>query len=369
MRRVFVCVQHVLPDVRPLLAQETWRTLKPTFSLGYSGEEFVRSLGPVRVRRRGAPDDWPGEGVYCDARRAYRFRDRAVGHWPVDPRRTTRFRVAFRRYFSDGETVGRIESGFVRRTPAHEEPLLGDTVAELVAAALELPVRVRGGSTLECPLGGAGSGLAARLLDATTRWCAAPDGFRPQQWWIGAAPVMALVEYVPGEVQSLPRGAVRAQAELPVGTVLHHVRLDYSAGTARVWLLEVEPPTSAVELRELRLHLMRLNAERESIRRVIRLLSTNELPLRPEAVTLRRLVGYLERAAGFLGRRTVYGHDQSALLRAAYGAEDLISAAERRGLGLRVAELSDEASAARAAEQIEAATDKATELAGSFPLQ
>jgi hypothetical protein len=110
---------------------------------------------------------------------------------------------------------------------------------------------------------------------------------------------------------------------------------------------------------------MRLNAEREAIRRVLRLLMIGKLWLDPGVVDIQTLVPYLDRAAGFLARDTVYGHDQSALLQAAYGAEDLVTEAERRMLNDRVERMRRRVDAA-AADAIGRAADRA--LLGRFPM-
>lgn len=362
---MFLAIQHTLADVRPLLSYDTRRTPRPTFALGFAADEFVRSLGPVRLRPRGAPPDWPAEDLFCDATRAFRFRERALEYSKRPHGERSRFRVAYRRYLSNGEAVARIETGLVRSTQRGARPLAASGVASIVEAALRLPVRVPP-DPAERPLMHAGKPLAKRLLMATSRRGGAP-GFGLESWWMSSAPLMVLVEYKPGEIDALPRGATSVTAGLPAAATLHHLRLGPEFNSTRVWLLEVGSGLNDSALRDLRLHLMRLNAEREVIRTVLGLIITDKLWLDPGVVDFDALIDYLDESAGFLARKSVYGHDQSALLQAAYGAEDLVTELDRRALGRRVERMRRRVDA-QAADRIERAAERAS-LAGTFPLE
>lgn len=360
---LFLAIQHSFADVRPLLSYDTRRTAKPTFGLDHSGEEFVRSLGAVRFRRRGAPADWPAEDLYCDAARAFRFGRRVLHHSDLLGSDKSRFTVAFRRFLSNGETVVRIETGLSRHTRRSSRPFDGPRLLALLESALLLRLRVPP-KPVERALMHSGKALAERLLAATTQHGGRP-GFNTEPWWLSSCPLMIVVEYRQQEVGSLPTGAVPVRAGLPNGANLSHLRMESRLGLARVWFLEISPALEASALRDLRLHLMRLNAERECIRRVLSLINTDKLWLDPGDLDFDELTDYLDEAAGFLSRKSVYGHSQSALLQAAYGAEDLITESDRLALARRVERLRRRVNAG-VADRIERATARAS-TAGSFP--
>ena len=112
---MFIVYQSPLVDIRPFLNVETHRLLVPTFPLPQPGHDFLRSTGLVKYRLRGGVDPWPGEGIYCDVRRALRF-ELAPSEWPlINQLKEAGVNISsvFRRYLSDGEAIARIDLGFI----------------------------------------------------------------------------------------------------------------------------------------------------------------------------------------------------------------------------------------------------------------
>src|SRR5262249_20494940 len=160
---MLVTIQFPLADLRPFVADPTHRLPTPDWPTPRVGTDFIRLLGQVRDRLFGGVKEWPGEHVFCNASRALRFEpafstERGTG--------TRRRYCAFRRFFSDGEGLARIEVGVGFRG---KHPW---TLTELFAAlhdVASLPVSIgRATQTTQTPLFRAGSPLARLTLDATT---------------------------------------------------------------------------------------------------------------------------------------------------------------------------------------------------------
>src|SRR5882672_4260545 len=110
---MFAAIQFPFTDARQFIASETNRLAVPSWPLAKAEKDFIRSFGPVKRRRKGGLDDWPGEEIFCRAIRAVRF--------PSSPVRFADFpsaglslrqSCAFRRFLVDGAAVARMEMGF-----------------------------------------------------------------------------------------------------------------------------------------------------------------------------------------------------------------------------------------------------------------
>lgn len=327
---MFVAVQMPFADLRPFVKWDTRRLDRPQFELGIV-DGFVRSSGPMRMRPRRAPHDWPSEGVFAEADRFVRFAPGALSHSRVARGMPARLRCEFRRLYWDGRTVMRLEVGITRHASRSERPLTGPQVMSVVRAAASVQVRVAS-RPVDQPLFESGRPLARGLLRATSQRSAQLDVEIDSNWILPAKP-LAFVEYRREEVRGLPGIAEQVPVPEVPGARLHHLRSGPWLGNLPIWFLHVDGSVSREEVRALRLHLMRLHAEREAVRMVLGALGKSHLRLgwagefRDE-----ELLRYIEAAGEFLTRGEVYGHKQSALLAAAYEADDFISRGERQGL-------------------------------------
>ena len=101
--------------------------------------QFVRSFGPAVRRLRGGDAAWADEGTFCAASRAIRFpklREQRLG-----ASRQMAPVCAFRRVFSDGKTVVRVEIGLALSRNRQPTPPLAQ-VLRAVQDAIEIPTHV-----------------------------------------------------------------------------------------------------------------------------------------------------------------------------------------------------------------------------------
>jgi hypothetical protein len=336
---MLLTVQFPLADLRPFVSGPTNRLLKPPWPRARADEEFVRLFGPVRKRVKGGVDEWPGEGIYCNAARAIRFSPAFSAGGML---RLTNRRGAFRRFFSDGEGASRVEIGIrVRRKDEWE-------LKELLGAlhdTLSLSVSIgRRNNVEKTELIKAGRPLARLVLRASTSAKAAPE-FQPGSWWVRPCTPTLLIEYhTEREKLPIPPGftAVKGQTTFQLDLAYGLMRFfDRSIG---VWLLGSHPiETNADDYRRFRIHLLRLHAQREVVTEMLRQVQTQTLtvertspqddPQHPSNRLQRFIVNNIEQ----MERQTYNGVPQSALLRAAEHIQDSVTPGDRAAIleGLR----------------------------------
>jgi hypothetical protein len=331
---MFVFVQLPFADARGFVAG-TERLPKPPWPLVEPDHDFVRAVGQIRERRRGGVTPWVGEEAYCDARRALR----------IEPNGSTthRARCSFRRYHADGTALARIEVGIAlganasRGSSAHipgAQPRTTpggapDTAPEVLAGALNLPFRTPtsagsvSGNLLELR-----APLARHLLRSTTR--VRRDGTVHQQmWWLHPTPPLVVVECGACEGPTPPRSARRVPIAEEHGVFLYTFTVALAKTTAKIWWLQTERSASRNTTRRLRVHLLRLHADRMTLRHVLRLVALGRLDTNRGAEPFDRLQRYLLTTCRGLERKQSHGFAHAAILDAAYSADEIVSESER----------------------------------------
>src|SRR5260370_3926367 len=139
---MFFAFHIPLVDVRPFVHADTSRLTSPTWPLPTAGKEFVRAFGQVSNRPRGGVERWSGESSFCGATRALRFlpplptqriglRDQPSQLWCV-----------YRRFFTDGQSVSRLEVGLRLRWPEKYSALDRSELLELIQRCLAITVQI-----------------------------------------------------------------------------------------------------------------------------------------------------------------------------------------------------------------------------------
>ena len=326
---VFIVAQIPLADARPLVG-DTGRLERPPWgATTEAGKDFVRSLGTVRKRLRPGTGAWLDESTYCDARRAIRFAPSGAPSSIGLKGESARLVCSFRRYFSDGRIALRIEAGLrVRRSRSLPRPLEGGEVNDLVRGVMALPVVVgneKAGRPLA--LAQAGDRLAAFLLTCTTR---RNTPIPTESWWIASGEPIFLAEYRSDEVSGLPpRRHIQgspilddAHVDLSFATI--SLTRDLSLGT---WLLGLHPDSDQERIRLLRIHLLRLHAQREVLRQLIRLMGGGKIDAASDDSQR-----YLGAAFSLLSAERKGGVDQPELLAAAYQSDQLAAPGDQAAL-------------------------------------
>lgn len=297
---MLIVVQFPLTDMRPFLTAESGRIHRPSWPLPKQDEEFIRSFGLVRLRWRGGLNNWVGESSLIVANRALRV--------PLSPEAAqvlggSRFRVVFRTLFCDGTAVNKFEIGFA----AQSRVAADFTIEQAVKALLALPVAVPNSLTKKAwqgPLAAAGKPLARQYLAATTK-AASFAAIAKSSGWIEAGAPVVLVENIEGQGWAHKSAAQETYAgagDLPA--VEHRLvnhdnqRLNLWTCTSGVWtgLERAQLKARQQGLREMRISLLRIHAERECLLNVLRRLERPEFAVTPKTPASDNLQRYLRDA-------------------------------------------------------------------------
>jgi hypothetical protein len=322
-RTVLISVQLPLGDIRPFVGEKTGRLLRPRWQDPAYERDFVRSVGVVKGRLRGGVDGWPSEETFCTAEPPLRFAEqlswlaRKNGHPAL-----CSFQPVYRRLLDNGEAVARLELGLANAP--RRPPMRFETLLRLVRDVERLPMTVRAAKVPQrVALARAGDLVANDLLLATTATGATPD----VAWLRGRKPRI-VVEYDDGEVSDPPAHMDAPGFDFDAGIELTHRHGEH----ASAWFVRARSGARMDIVRNLRLHLLRLHAEREALGVVLAAAHDDLLCADASAEPYRRLDRYLERATGFLNRTSVYGLSVTPLLDLAYEFDELVTPGRRATL-------------------------------------
>jgi hypothetical protein len=330
---MLVTTQFPFADLRPFVGDSTRRLLTPDWPTPRAGTDFVRLLGQVRDRRRGGVKEWPGEHIFCEAARGIRFDPSFSGKTTIGARRRY---CAFRRFYADGAGFARVDIGVAF---SGKEPW---TMKELLSAlhdAASLPVAIgRGAQTVRAELLKAGPSLARLVLSATTSRQADGDFTAPGWWFAPCEPMMLIEQAADVDGVPVPPTFTRAAHTSESGVELSYGRLELGGRPIGVWHLGVQASADPNYRRRLRIHLLRLHAQREVVKEVLRAIHTGRLAVvrtKPEDLPehpSNRLQSFLHETIRQMEQKAYSGLPQSELLRAAEEIQDSMTEGERTAI-------------------------------------
>jgi hypothetical protein len=251
---VLITLQFPLSDLRPFIAPKS-RLPRPHWPTPDASSEFVRFFGKVSERRR-SQVAWFDENTYCRAANAIKIHS---------PSGSPNHRVAFRRFFSDGRSVGRVEVGIsFPLAPILSAPGLLERLGEV----LDLNCVTRD-TRQSKPLVAMGKSLA-RLYQAGTQQKSMPS---TEDSVVAGAPCV-VVEFE-RELDNLPMSIdfQRPKQGLAFSKLLHR---GAEVGT---WYI-----SKSLNSRMLRLCLLRLHAEHQALKNVLWAIRDGRIDLHADSV-------------------------------------------------------------------------------------
>lgn len=336
---MFAIVQFPIVDLRSFAFADPHRVARPSFPQPVPhgpryDHEFLRGFGSARERRWDADRAFGDDQKYCNAKHALRFVD--LDAQRLDPGgRAVSVAGEFRRVFSDGKVVSRVEVGIGRPRGARE--LNGLTAADCVKLAvgvMGLQSRVRrfderGGELLAAihyrpaaPLVGQGAALAELYFQATVL---RQENKEPIPWttlkagrgFVEALPPLVIVEFEQGELDQLPAEARAVDADLATDNVgfLRVQPSTDSAESVETWFIRRDA-ASPINLRNLRLCLLGLHAQRSALNRVLNHVEGDRITFEAGTPSGIKLAAFLKKSTRLLSSEKWFGIPQSAILQA-----------------------------------------------------
>jgi hypothetical protein len=335
---MLVILQFPLAELRPFLSINTRKLHRPAWPVPKPGRDFVRGFGSLCKRSLGGLENWPGEDYYCEAAHAFRLADGWRRGVETSTGSFARVRCAFRRLLADGAAVARVEIAFDFKEHDYLEQLDAAQCSQVLRGVAEIPVRVvlvRETESIKDRVRGvilASSGkiLAAHFLNSTTMRCPG-DVFHPQAFWVQVCEPLMVVQHLRGQISRFPRYTreVNVSGE---DIELRYLRYPFGQIECSIWFLGMNPGINKSFARRLRLHLLRLHAELECLRQVLRSIVETEIPIVLRSAACDNLQRYLADSIRLLSKESRYGVPQSELLKTVLSSQDLVTPGERETL-------------------------------------
>ncbi|HZH25673.1 MAG TPA: hypothetical protein VEY95_00665 [Azospirillaceae bacterium] len=290
-----------IADMRGFLPEGTARLAFPSWPDARPDEEFVRLFGHIRKRRRGGIAGWIGEATVCNASRAFSFT-------PPSDGTARQFRVAYRRLYSDGLAVTKLDVGvcpiFAGRQ-FHLDTDLEDLTSELLHS--KVCIKQDKDQNSGVALAGLGRGLVPKYVCATT---ASRADVQFAKGAVRACPPVAVVEWR-GELESAPGddapfclisgfNRVSTGDRSPCKLYFHHVAVA-GEGEVPVWFIIYKPGEFA-KARALRVYISRLHAEHHVLRRILQSITKGILAPRPGTPESDLLQEYINKATARISK-------------------------------------------------------------------
>lgn len=313
--------------------------------------EFTRFFGGVQRRKRGGITDLTGEETYSSARHALRFvklKEKRLGlNQPL-----LRSSCAFRRFFSDGDVVNRVEVGLIltsSKKSAHDSRIMDsqyqfalrqrhmlslNQLFRIASDCFELPVQIRtlaGNHRVDCKLKDAGRYISALFLHASTHYTTVNLPLL-NNWWITPGEPILLLEFGEHEAEFLPQYGIEYLKSLNRIELAHtRITIDKSS-YFRVWFICKHRGYNKDTVRRLRISLLRLHAEHESLKQIFRAVSQRKLVIKRGTEASDQFQKYIDKAINDLSRQDRFGLPQQQIARLALEYNNIVTADERATL-------------------------------------
>lgn len=291
---MLLSIQYPFADTRMFL-QNTHKLNVPVWPIPIVNKEFVRHFGIIRNRQRGGIGRWIGENETCEARKALRF----CGNLIFIERSSNlkiNLRCAFRRLYFDGWAVGKYEIGIATNFELFQR-LNNEQSKRFFEHILKLPLNIEGINNTT--IINANNQIAEMYLSSTTK-----NGHKTKPWWVIAGSPFLFLEYSSEEI-NIPYRMDSIPISNSYNFQLFHSFIPFAGSNYHLWILRHpirEDYTNIKKSRELRISMMRLNAEQECLRLVYRNIRLRKLIVSRGTTESDDLQNYLKKAKSKINR-------------------------------------------------------------------
>lgn len=329
-----VIFQFPIVDFRPMLANYTSKLKAPEWpNPGDNSKSFIRHFGAVEERPAKGSKDWTGEGYFCNTHLSMRYDNLHQHGFPLGVDNKAAIYNSYRRFFSDGYFVNKIEAGFVDNIEKEIKalsplPNKNINLESVLKHYANLPLTIK---DKQLKLHRAGAPLAAKYYEASSKKSAVPDAGR----YVAGGEIIILLAFASSEAIRLPDASFLVdEITLPGadGTIrLYGHKLKHEGYTIKTWLIEtavnskqLSPPAREI-LRNLRINLLRIHLEKETMRLLLHAIKNQQVPLAPGSAEANLVDAYFKKTAEKLFSKMRFALLQEKLLDFALQSEDAIA--------------------------------------------
>ncbi|MEP0798201.1 hypothetical protein NDI44_27125 [Trichocoleus sp. DQ-A3] len=266
--------------------------------------EFVRYFGTIRRRKRGGVEGWIGESEICEADKALRFSN-SLQYTTSSLNPSILLRCPFKRLYFDGKAVGKYEIGICPKSRNALE-FTREEFNKFTQYCLRLPVLIQNpDETIDrCSLASAGKPLARLYTSATTSQTFLN---KPHDWWVVPSAPLLFVEFNIKDIK-IPFWSKPVITSTDHEFQLFHSLVPYAGSWLRKWILISYKNLWGFReyhynrARDLRISLLRLNAEHECLRITLRNILNNRININSRSIQSDALQDYLNTATARIAK-------------------------------------------------------------------
>jgi hypothetical protein len=332
---MYIVFQHPILDIRPLIA-DNLAIAKPNWNRPALGE-IVRYTGVLKRRLKGGIELLEGENMCCTTYQALKFPDLN------DPKSKILFengsfvknKGVCRYLNSNGDFLVKLESVFGNKFENFYLPEIdvskGLYFKKVLEDSCEIATQIGIQTKEKSTIIESGPLLAKHYLYSTTKGFNSPNKPKkvPEDWWLTAGHPVVLVIFSDNEdLINLPNHTQPIKVYNKEKVELYHYWIiKKGQPETKTWIIKRKDDSDEYFIRQLRLNLLRIHAEKENLRLLLNILADKKNILE-NCYSKEKLDKYLEKISSKLLRETRYGNEQKYFLDYALEADKFISPSE-----------------------------------------
>jgi hypothetical protein len=334
-------IQYPLADLRSFIGEHSYKLDIPTWPLPIPVDEFVRGFGCVHKRKKGGVPAWGAENIYCNAKRSVRLIDlssvrlgntkRGLGIAPS---------CAFRRFFSDGELMCKLEMGFADSKFIYDNKPLLSILRDFLYIKAIIPIKKP--DTIVYPLIDLGKPLANFYLQSSTK---SPQKHKNQleNWWVNAGEPIFLIESIHQEAIDFPNNAKIVDIKQHKIKIAH-LWIEKDGKLIKGWAVYSYDNSynNRESVRNLRINLLRLHAEKECLKQTLRAIIKGHIKINIGEQTSEKVQAYLNRITRSILQPNRYNLPHNKILEMALNCDNLINQGEKRTIMRAISQIRPE---------------------------
>jgi hypothetical protein len=343
-----IIFQFPIVDFRSILQDEQLRLTQPSWPSPNIANSFVRSFGRVKKRKLGGTNTWSAEEYFCDAHVSIKYDNLHKHRFQIGSNAETLIEDCYRRLYSDGNFMNKIELGFVdnlETCSARQSPTEYFELVDILRHYANLKVTI---GKKQVILVKAGKPLAGRYCYAST---VSAKMFKDLEKYVVAGQPCITIIVSPAYNMKMPEfahhvGNFEANGEQ---IELWGYTLNHDGQYIKVWILKTpranmvasfQDPAGAM-LRDIRINLMRVHAEKETVRVLLNGINDKLIDLEWSTERTAKLQQYLKKISSKLLLERRLDIDQRSILEFALKSEDVLTPGEFTTLWESIAAFTD----------------------------
>lgn len=345
-----IVFQFPIVDLRQVVPNENGRINRPHWpEPEFSKQPFISGFGKVKSRNQGGSDDFSGEANFCDAHSAIKFTDIQHQGFSEGLKVRTSIFNSYRRFYSNGRFLGKLEVGLVdnlEKVISNPSNLDSKIKIELLLEHYaNLEFNVAGETVNLCKAGP----LLAKKYQTETTLIKKKRGINHDFVQSGELSIL-LVCKDHGFLELPKHSFCLDRLVLPDGGVLelYGYKLKKDGYVIKTWIIKTPPGFSfkpknvRAVLRDLRMNLLRIHLEKETIRILLNAINNKQIKLEKGSEQANKVNSYFELTSKKLFSKNRYDIDQKNLLQFALQSEKSIAKGSFNSLKENIAYFQDE---------------------------